>query len=94
MKQGFKSNIKILQKENRILRTDEEEVNTKLTETPTSTCDGQLKVPMFKNDVSVDNMVVEIAPNDLIPHNHNHNHNHKSGNVKASVASFTMRIFI
>ena len=86
MKQGFKSNIKILQKENRILRTDEEDVNSKFTEKPTSTCDGQLKVPMFKNDVSVDNMVVEIAPNDLIPH--------KSGNVKASVASFTKRIFI
>ena len=34
----------------------------------------QQKVPMFKNDVSVDNMVVEIEPNDLIPR--------KSGNVK------------
>lgn len=33
------------------------------------------KVAMFKNDVSVDNMVVEIEPDDLIPR--------KSGNVKA-----------
>ena len=33
------------------------------------------KVAMFKNDVSVDNMVVEIEPDDLIPR--------KSGNVRA-----------
>ena len=60
-------------------------MNTKLTIKPNTTA-GQLKVPMFKNDVSVDNMVVEIAPNDLIPH--------KSGNVKASIASFTIEIEI
>ena len=34
----------------------------------------QQKVPMFKNDVSVDNMVVEIEPNDLFPR--------KAGGVK------------
>ena len=35
---------------------------------------GQQKVPMYRNDVSVDNMVVEIEPNDLFPR--------KAGGVK------------
>ena len=44
------------------------------SKTDLKTSPTQQKVPMFKNDVSVDNMVVEIEPNDLIPR--------KSGNVK------------
>ena len=35
---------------------------------------GHQKVPMYRNDVSVDNMVVEIEPNDLFPR--------KAGGVK------------
>ena len=42
--------------------------------TVTKTENGQQKVAMYRNDVSVDNMVVEIEPNDLFPR--------KAGNVK------------
>jgi len=41
---------------------------------PSKTVNSQQKVAMYKNDVSVDNMVVEIEPNDLFPR--------KAGNVK------------
>jgi len=42
--------------------------------TAVKTENGQQKVAMYRNDVSVDNMVVEIEPNDLFPR--------KAGNVK------------
>eukprot|EP00090_Calanus_glacialis_P010471 TRINITY_DN18862_c0_g1_i1.p1 TRINITY_DN18862_c0_g1~~TRINITY_DN18862_c0_g1_i1.p1 ORF type:complete len:561 (-),score=106.20 TRINITY_DN18862_c0_g1_i1:127-1809(-) len=41
---------------------------------PPKPAHGQQKVAMYRNDVSVDNMVVEIEPNDLFPR--------KAGNVK------------
>jgi len=44
------------------------------TTSPPKLSNSQQKVAMYRNDVSVDNMVVEIEPNDLFPR--------KAGNVK------------
>ena len=49
-------------------------VNTSISTTATSVSTAQHKVPMYKNDVTVDNLVVELGPQDLIPR--------KSGNIR------------
>ena len=74
-------NGKYAQKENRISpKLNSSELSPKAEAvSPVKTSPMQQKVPMYKNDVSVDNMVVEIAPNDLIPR--------KAGNVKVGCTS-------
>ena len=64
------------QKENRPGGRGEDETAIKVTKTGSMVkISPGSKVPMYKNDVSVDNITVEIEPNDLIPRT-------KAGGVK------------
>ena len=60
---SFQRNVKTPQKENR-LSDNKEGVNMSKAGSLVSV---KGKVPMYKNDVTVDNITVEIEPNDLIP---------------------------
>ena len=65
----------IAQKENRLNQQQQQQHHQSDTSPRSGMKKSPQKVAMFKNDVSVDNMVVEIEPDDLIPR--------KSGNVRA-----------
>ena len=71
---SYHRNPRTPQKENRGEKEDEREM--KVTKSGSMVeISPRSKVPMYKNDVSVDNITVEIEPNDLIPRT-------KAGGVK------------